>query len=89
MPNGSGFDVIKSRCQSGFDGAIVRMTGQHQDWIATRAETLGATTTLFKPLDPVEVMNLVMPIAPTVEDVPIADDLDWLTGIALTPANPA
>ena len=34
-------------------------------------------------------MNLVMPIAPTVEDVPIADDLDWLTGIALTPANPA
>ncbi len=82
MPNVSGFDVIERLRGSGFSGSIVLMTGQHQGWIATRAASLGATKTLFKPLNPDEVMDLVMPEAP-VEEEPIEDDLDWLNAIAL------
>jgi CheY-like chemotaxis protein len=86
MPNLSGLDVIERLRGSGFTGKIVLMTGQHQAWIATRASILGATNTLFKPLDPDEVMDLVMPGAPVLEEEPLADDLDWLTAIALAPA---
>ena len=83
MPNGSGFDVIERLRESGFEGVIVLMTGQHQGWIATRAAALGATNTLFKPLDPDEVMNLVMPQASVEANEPVDDDLDWLSAIAL------
>jgi CheY-like chemotaxis protein len=86
MPNLSGFDVIERLRGSGFNGQIVLMTGQHQGWIATRAAILGATTTLFKPLDPNELMDLVMVGTPAAEEEPLADDLDWLSAIALAPA---
>jgi len=87
MPNSSGFDVIEQLRAIRFPGEIVLMTGQHQGWIATRAESLGATTTLFKPLDPDEVLAFVSQGEEHAHEAPVVDELDWLSAINVQAAG--